>query len=278
MIKARKDIFIFRDENPTPLGGISQYGFINNSRGVSAMRILGNYGLAYSAAGRAWYEDANGTRRAIVPGDLIIAFPELQHRYGAYDDQKWTEFYLVFNGPVFDAWRKAGFLDPHAPVLHFEPVDYWLNRLESVIGELGSAGPVHPLIELCRLQEVLADMLFGMTGDAQSRRGRASVLRACRLLESSSRGDLGMRDVARRAGYQYETFRKLFVRTLGTPPERYRLGKTIERACRMMISGSCTNRHISEELGFSDQFHFSKCFKKIVGMSPRSFRQSFGVK
>jgi AraC-like DNA-binding protein len=31
---------------------------------------------------------------------------------------------------------------------------------------------------------------------------------------------------------------------------------------------------LAERLGFADAFHFSRVFKKVVGVSPREFRQN----
>jgi two-component system response regulator YesN len=32
---------------------------------------------------------------------------------------------------------------------------------------------------------------------------------------------------------------------------------------------------IAERLGYVDQYHFSRCFKKLTGLSPRRYRQTF---
>ena len=65
----------------------------------------------------------------------------------------WSEFYLVFEGPVFDAWRSPQLLDPSRPIMHLEPTDYWLARMEAVIEPAGD------LERMCRMQQFLADVL-----------------------------------------------------------------------------------------------------------------------
>ena len=46
----------------------------------------------------------------------------------------------------------------------------------------------------------------------------------------------------------------------------------IEHACRLVHEERLTNREIADQLGFSDEFHFSHRFKQVTGRSPAQFR------
>ena len=50
-------------------------------------------------------------------------------------------------------------------------------------------------------------------------------------------------------------------------------GNAIDAACAMLQQPGATTRTIAASLGFSDEFHFSRRFKQITGMSPREFRR-----
>lgn len=81
-----------------------------------------------------------------------------------------------------------------------------------------------------------------------------------------------MTEVARSLGMSYESFRKKFAHRMGTPPSRYRQARMIEQACALLMRRSLSHRQIAEQLGFCDEFHFSKIFRKRMGFSPRAFR------
>jgi AraC-like DNA-binding protein len=53
----------------------------------------------------------------------------------------------------------------------------------------------------------------------------------------------------------------------------YRAIRRIDAACAMLQQPGPTMRDIAASLGFSDEFHFSRRFKQITGMSPREFRR-----
>ncbi len=245
---------------------------------MDKMRVLGQYAVVYVVDGGGFYEDVRGHWQRITAGDLILVFPTLGHRYGPVpaSGQRWSEVYLVFDGPVFELWEKTGLIRQEQPVLHLEPVDYWLSRFDSVLGAPREVGFAPPLLEVCRLQQVLAEAVVGGP-TASSGPGRQSQLqwasRACALLELDRTPWLDLPGVARELGTSCASFRKRFTRVVGVPPARYRAARVIDRACELMQQGSLSDKQIAARLGFCDEFHFSRRFKKIVGVPPRVFRR-----
>lgn len=265
----------FRYAEPAVFGRITQAGLLRDSTGPAGqgpMRVLDSFALVYSLDGAARYRDGNGLDRAIGPGDAILVFPDLPHMYGPQAGGRWSEFYLVFDGPVFDLMRDRGLLDSTRPVRHAEPVDQWLARLESV-----TRAPRRPggtLLEASRLVSVLADLLSADGGGEAPDADRRLVQRACALLESDLERDLDGPKLARQLGTSYESFRKRFTRELGVPPAKWRRGRLIERACELMQRGELNDKQIAARLGFCDEFHFSRRFKEVTGEAPRAFRRA----
>ena len=68
------------------------------------------------------------------------------------------------------------------------------------------------------------------------------------------------REVARRAGLSYESFRKRFARARGIAPAKFQTQRRIEFAQAAIYQGTRTFQELADELGFCDAFHFSKTF------------------
>ena len=257
-----KPRIVFQTSAGSPLGRVSLAGLLKEHAGVpeKPMRTLGNYAVVYLLRGQGTFKDALGVRRKLLPGDLLTVFPEIAHWYGPEKGSLWDEFYIVFSGPLFDLWRAKGLLDPAKPVRHVEPLDYWLRRLQEIVTDEEDA-----LQQVCSLQRLLAeaveaaDDLYEPTWLAQARN----------LLQTEGEE---VELVAKTLGMSYETFRKRFCAATGVSPGQYHTMKVIDKACALMIAGELTNKEIAERLHFCDEFHFSRRFKKIMGLTPTQFR------
>ncbi len=253
----------------SPLGRITAAGRYTSAGTLvtDKLRIFGSYAIVYCLNGMARYRDARNFQTAIHAGDLIIVFPNLGHSYGPPPGQSWEEYYIVFDGPIFNLWGHTGALNPARPVLHLEPLNYWRHRLDEII-----APNLPPLERVCRLQSVLADMLANFQRDVTAERNEEWLKAARALLATNIAQPLYVDAIARRLKLSPETFRKKFARLAGVAPYQYRLTQVIDQACRLVHEGCHTNKEIAAQLGFSDEFHFSRSFKRITGRSPAQFR------
>ena len=67
-------------------------------------------------------------------------------------------------------------------------------------------------------------------------------------------------------------FSLLFRQAVGMPPHRYILQERINEAQRLLADGGMTLAELAVHLGFADQSHFSRAFRKLTGRTPGSFR------
>lgn len=70
---------------------------------------------------------------------------------------------------------------------------------------------------------------------------------------------------------------RAFKETFALTPVRYHLGLRHCEARRLLTGTNLPVKEISWRLGFTDQYDFSRSFRRCVGVSPRKFRQSAGA-
>jgi AraC-like DNA-binding protein len=252
------------------LGSVSLSGYGRNNRGVSLVnrRIFGRYALVYLIDGKGRMQAGNLPLTKCRAGDLLFLYPEIPHGYGPGPGERWHEFYVCFDGPVFDLWRKNGLLNPDRPVQHLPQIRQWLAQLEGVVDRRIPDTPEGMLQRVCRLQQFLSDVADKQPAAPE----RLPWLEeAKRLLMESPEPNLP--SIARALGLSTETFRKNFARDTGHPPARYRAIALINQARVLITERGLRNKEIAETLGFYDEFHFSRRFQSITGFSTREFRR-----
>jgi len=263
---------VLQSEAKTPLGQVSIAGFLRHSRGVpfESPRTYGNYALVYLLEGSGRMKSGSQPMVPCRAGDLLFIYPDLPHSYGPGPGETWSELYVVFNGPVFDLWRRTGLLHPEHPIRHLPPIRRWLPQLEAVADPRLPDSPEGMLRRVCRLQKFLSDIATS----AEIEQHRLPWLGEARR-QLLTTPPVPMPRIARALGLSYETFRKEFARETGQPPARYRLHRLIEQARLLMAGRYLSNKQIAETLGFYDEFHFSRHFRQVTGQSPREFRRRF---
>jgi AraC-like DNA-binding protein len=257
----------------SPLGSASLAAYIKSNTGLppEKMRILGHFALVYLISGSGRFLDTLGNDTPLVAGNLILLFPDIGHTYGPARGQTWDEIYIVFNGPVFELWRKNGLLDQKRPVRSLAPIDFWARRIEETVDRRGLFG--QSVSEACRLQQLLSDILDYENRQTNDADQMWLALAMAELQEDTNHDAVDWDQMAGRFGMTYAGFRKKFTRLAGVPPARFLTRQVIARASRLMQEKGLNNKQLAEACGFCDEFHFSRRFKQVTGIAPSEFRQ-----
>lgn len=255
------------------LGRLRHAGRIERGRGVVVrpFRSYDAYALMYLYEGRGVYRDQH-IEQPLSGGSLVYVLPGVPHWYGPVGQAPWNEVHLVFEGTAFEAAHQRGLIDPDHPVRRLLPVDYWLPRLDAFRTGRAPRTRTGTDDETCSLLRLLVE-IDGATGAG------ATAVAGNWLDESRQRlgEDLAARvDLARlaaAAGMTYETWRKRFQTDVGMPPARYRLHRRVDAARELMRNSALPNREIAQIVGFSDEYHLSRQFRQVTGMTPTQFRR-----
>ena len=79
--------------------------------------------------------------------------------------------------------------------------------------------------------------------------------------------------LAKQAGMSRNGFLRLFESELKEAPQKFFRRKRIERACELLQFSNLSIEEIAEETGFSDRYHFSHIFWKVMHFTPAAYRK-----
>ncbi len=92
-------------------------------------------------------------------------------------------------------------------------------------------------------------------------------------IEENLAKDLSMGELGALVELSPSRFARGFKEAVGLPPHQFVMRKRIARARCMLESSSVPIAEISASLGFESQSHFTAVFHKLVGATPRAYRE-----
>ena len=147
---------------------------------------------------------------------------------------------------------------------------------EAELGGLGSpllvdslkvALAVHLLRHYCTTQPRLASGTSG--GLSLARRSQVKA-----YIDAHLHRNLTLVELAGVAHISPAYFARLFKQSEGITPHQYILQRRVERAQILLRRSQFSLAEIAASVGFCDQSHLTRCFKRLTGATPTQFRHS----
>jgi AraC-like DNA-binding protein len=188
----------------------------------------------------------NGWRYRVfhVPYSMIT-FSEQPHTRGFASE-------VVINDPVLAQRLSAA----HAA---FSQPATKLEREESLLMALNRffASHVHPTLTV------------------EPARDERSVRRAVEYLSENYGRNVALAELATAAGLDGFHLTRAFTRAMGMPPHAYHLQQRLRAAQTRLAAGESVTA-VAQNLGFSDQAHLTRLFKRLNGVTPGRYRAAHG--
>ena len=219
-----------------------------------------------------------GEERVWGPGSTLVINPDDLH--DCRPGEEGSEYRTIYPGPdlmrdIADEIRETPGEMPYfkLPQIEDGKLSFLFDHLHHLLGRPG---------DLLEREEGLRDLLACLIRHYSDCRpgGRgigedgAIVRRVCDFVNDNLAGDFGLEDLADLAGMDQYRLIRTFRKILGVSPHAYRVNCRINRA-KMMLTKGKGLADTAVSCGFYDQAHFSKSFKRAIGVTPRSYQKAF---
>jgi AraC family transcriptional regulator len=240
-------------------------------------------GMCLAGSARMQYGGHRGElQRAVVqPGNFTLLNLGEQSRSIAWEGMRETLYIRV------ETAQLESFLPERAEArcIEVDPQygvsDATVTRLVACMYEEARAGCPNGTVYAEALSLALASYLLRRypgrrRPDDAPPSGRFNGAMAVRIADHIRSGlgrDIRLTELADEAELSPHYFLQVFRNTFGTTPHRYLLQQRIEEAKRLLRRDGASIGEIGLELGFSDQSHFTRTFRRLTGTTPRRFRK-----
>jgi AraC-like DNA-binding protein len=225
--------------------------------------------LIYCRAGQGWLETEDG-RLVIGGGDLLLLPKGLAHAYGADPDKPWTLYWVHFDGELV-----ADFLRPlgKGPLWRIGVQPRLLAEFDALLNlrKQGLSLP-HFIYAAHQLQALLTSLAV-LPARAKLKSGRVLDVDAVQaVMRSHLHDSLNLDALAAQFKLSRFHFAKTYRALTGHAPIQDFIQLKMAHACRLLDEGEQSIREVAEQLGYEDQYYFSRLFRKAVGMAPSHYR------
>jgi AraC family transcriptional regulator len=137
------------------------------------------------------------------------------------------------------------------------------DALDRMYGEaLSTALAVH------LLREYGAAVLAPKRQDG--RLSREKLVRAVEYIQDQLNSDLTVSGIAQAVGLSPDNFTRLFKESTGQSPYRYVVDARVKKAKELLTTGKFTISEAAYHVGFVDQSHLTRHFKRVFGLPPKA--------
>ncbi|MGM9735574.1 MAG: AraC family transcriptional regulator [Candidatus Cryptobacteroides sp.] len=231
--------------------------------------------LIYCVDGKGEYR-IDGQHYLVSANQFFILPYGKPHSYAADKDEPWTIYWIHFKG----------ILSMHYLPMSYAPVDVKpeiqsrisnrTNIFEEMFATLQNGYSIDNLrYSSCLLHYYLGTLKYirqYRDSNKESTDGNGMVENVMHYMKENIERNLTLKDLTDYTGYSPSHFSSLFRQRTGHSPIFYFNLMKIQQACFMLDESNMKINQISYKLGITDTFYFSRLFNKIMGMSPRQYR------
>jgi len=208
-------------------------------------------------------------------GDVVMLPSGLAHRYHAQDANPWTVYWVHFLGSHATDYTALFHQHGDSDVcfqLGVHPA--LIAEFEQLLASRHGSATRPDLIAACsRLRVILSDIAKRLPTAAQAtRRGAINVEELDAFMHQHVAEPLTLDDFAAHCRVSRFHLVKRYRELSGNTPIKRFIDIKMARSCHLLDTTPDPVRDIAAAVGYPDPCYFSRCFKRVMGISPSAYR------
>jgi AraC family transcriptional regulator of arabinose operon len=232
------------------------------------------YLLVYVSSGEGKYR-VNNKVYHVAENDFFVLPVRYATGLESAEKNRWSIYWAYFSGSQSRKMVQHLVANKYSP-MKAKPLVGRISQFNDILHHLELMENIENLVYAnSRFYSFLCSFRL-MVLSAKKYGSKDGVIQSIEYMRENISNAISLEDLAEVAGLSVSHYCAMFrQKTMQTPMQLYTSMK-IQRACQLLQNRNQTIKAIAYSLGFFDQYHFSKVFKQIMGVSPKEFR-SHGV-
>lgn len=120
------------------------------------------------------------------------------------------------------------------------------------------------------VMQLISNMLDDINVKQMGYVGYERIIPAVTYIEQNCNADISTADLAEMCDMSESQLRRLFKEYSGSSPVEYRNRLRVEKAYQLLKNNFCNVTEAAESVGFNNIYYFSRLFKSVIGVAPKS--------
>ncbi|MBW7892170.1 MAG: helix-turn-helix transcriptional regulator, partial [Chitinophagaceae bacterium] len=214
-------------------------------------------------------------KKTILKANHFTLLPRKAYfQLGVNPIEEWSLYFVKFNGTVGEDMFSYLLRDQENKNLTTPPLVGRIAQFQDIMHHLGLMDNLENLLYAnFRFYSFLGT--FRLTVFNYMKKGVSNIIERCILImKQHIHENLTLDELAKEACVSASYLSALFRQKTHYSPIQLFISLKIQRASQMLRSTKAPIKQIAEELGYTDQYSFSRSFKQIMGTSPKKFREN----
>jgi len=250
----------------TDIGYYPNAAFHNRERKNDCAQYI----LIHSVKGKGWY--SLGTKRfTIKPNDYFIIPANTAHSYGADISDPWSIYWVHFTGTFakfyFNLLTKTKKNGPISAIVNtsrqllFYDIIQHLELMNDLDNIIYSNSCLYAFLSSFQPSEMKISV------------NENDIIQQCiTYMKENLDKNLRLDDLSNKLAISSSHLSAIFKKRMKYSPIHLFTSFKVQKACQMLMDSSHNVKTIAYSLGYEDQYHFSRVFKNIMGVSPKNFK------
>lgn len=229
------------------------------------------YILIYCVGGKGWYSPGKKTYE-VMANQFFIIPAGIAHEYGADRDNPWSIYWVHFTGKMAEFYYKLlNVSKTHAPAIAianatrlmlFEDIIHHLELMNNNENIIYSNSCLYAFLSSFQVSEMRISI------------NENDLIQQCiAYMKANLSKSLRLEDLSKAVNISASHLSAIFRSRMKYSPIHLFTSLKMQMACQLLMDGQQNIKTIAHNLGYDDQYHFSRVFKNTIGVSPKNFRK-----
>lgn len=252
---------------------LNVYNCGNSDIGIEQKRNPDYYNFYFVKDGRGYVTQRQATHK-VNAGQGFVIFPNEEMIINSEHSREMNVTWVAFSGYLVEKYLNRAKLTAYSPVFS----DGEGHELESMFDELLASSTIFPN-RYCKIMVQLYNIFSFLLDNVENRPHLEEatpefyLIKALDFIDVNYMDDISVEDIAAHTGLNRKALYGVFKNQTGFSPKDYLIYYRMRKAASLLMETNLSVETVAASVGYGDQFHFSKEFKKNVGTSPSVYRK-----